>query len=546
MKIVAAVFADLSETGLGLPSGLGAELAGQPVLERTLRRVSRIAGLSGRYVLVRGGSCEVVARLLDGAGLADEFEIVEDTGFRRQQALIRAARKWTLESWRASPLGTTYYDEFADLATAGGLLNHAEADAVLCVDGHQAAVDVEIATAMVSHARDFAHEAPFVFTQAPPGLAGLILSARAIADLLRLDIPFGLLLSYRPEIPQADPITSAMCMHIAPSVEQFAGRLAADTHVARDILARAFAACGPEADALALCRFLAEQRLGRAARLPADVEIELTTEDPLPETTLRPRGPRVPRRHLSDLDAVRRIADELAACDDRAVALGGHGDPLQHPDFPAVCSILRRAGILSVGVVSPLVDCRDAAFDALLSGDVDLIEVQLDAHSRETYRRVHGRDAFDQVRDNIARLEAARADRKSPRPILVPSQTRCEAVLPELEHFHDHWLRAVGSAVIRPHNTFGGRLPPDTLLPTVPPCRSACRRIASRLVLLADGTAAACTQDVDGAAPVGNWHRESLASIWSGSALVQLRNRQEAGLWAELPICASCTAWNER
>jgi hypothetical protein len=123
----------------------------------------------------------------------------------------------------------------------------------------------------------------------------------------------------------------------------------------------------------------------------------------------------------------------------------------------------------------------------------------------ETYRRVHGADHFAQVIGNVERLEQARRTRELPRPVLVCSLARCAGTIKELEAFYDSWIPRIGSAVIRGYNDYCGLLPRDSLLPSTPSVREACRRLTTRLCLLADGTAALCAQDHGGSVPVGNW-----------------------------------------
>jgi hypothetical protein len=75
---------------------------------------------------------------------------------------------------------------------------------------------------MVAHAQANEYESKLTFAQTPPGLSGAIVRREALADVLDCRVPFGLLLSYRPELAQADPINRAACLappwswHAAP------------------------------------------------------------------------------------------------------------------------------------------------------------------------------------------------------------------------------------------------------------------------------------------------------------------------------------------
>lgn len=545
MKIAAAVFCDFNEAPLGLPSRLMSDLNGRRVIGHTLRRVSRIEGVAHRYLICRAAHADAAARVLAEAELADAFELLPtDPGVRPRAGLTRAARRWSIETWRGHPLGLTWYDEYIDPNVVAAVLGGRDDDAWLCVDGHQAALDVELADAMIRHMLEYKEEAPYVFSQAPPGLSGVLLSRVAVGDLLRLETPFGLLLSYRPEIATNDPVTASVCYHVPPILEQTAARVVPDTVRSMELLSRALSELGDDVGAAVLCAWYARPENGRAGDLPVEVEIELTTDDPLPDTILRPRGRRVPRRRLADLAALERLAAELTRYDDRLVVLGGHGDPLQHPAFPDACRILRRAGVLGLAVATPLVELSDAALTAFFEAPVDVVEVLVDAHCAETYRRVHGRDAFDAVRANVERIDALRVERHSPQPIVVGSLTRHADTLSDLEPFYEQWIRTTGAAVLRGYSQYGGLLPSDTLLPTMPTVRAPCRRLASRLTLSADGSTPPCMQDVPGAASMGDWTSDTLASIWGGPVLGELRNRHERLDLAGVAPCQNCQEWS--
>jgi hypothetical protein len=544
MKLVAAVFADFAETFLGTPSQLLTPLGSRCVLEHTLARLMRVGGLKHRCLFVRprdeADASEVVRRM----GLDAEIDVLAlDDGARPRRRLLRSGRKWNLEGWRGSPLGTTWFDEYVEPLNVGRVLDHYQCEGVLCLDGHQPALDVAIATEMLSHQHDNQAEARLVFTQAPPGIAGVLLRRDVTRELLEHELPVGLTLTYRPEMSHMDPITKPTCLRIPPEVSQTAARLTGDTRRSRELLEKAFAELGEDCDAPSLCNWVASDGHDRAGPLPVEVELELTTDDPLPDTTLRPRGARVPRRNLKDLHAVERFAKQFAEYDDRLLVLGGHGDPLLHADFPRICKLLREAGICGIGVDTTLVELSESALGALIENAVDVVEVRLDANTAATYQAVHGVDCFEQVLSNIERIQAARREHKSPQPVVVCSLTRCTATLDELESFFERWIRATGWAVIRGYNEYGGVLPRDTLLPMKPPVRTPCRRLDSRMMLLADGQAVLCGQDVCGDVTLGSWFTENLSDLWLGETLQMARECHSRSNPDELSLCERCGEW---
>lgn len=543
MKIVAAVFVDFGETFLGGPAAVGRPLHGKTLLAHTLERLLSVEGLDARCLFVRPRDESAARQAVAGIAGGERLDILAlDDGQRLRRGLIRSARKWGLASWRGTPLGTTWFDEFVEPLAAARVLDHYQAEGVLCLDGCQPLLDPLIASQIVQHAREHAGEANFVFTQAPPGIAGVLLRRQTARELLENQWPVGLLLTYRPEAPRGDLITRPMCCPVPASVAQTAARLTADTRRSRELVESVLAAVGERAGAEHICKWLADRP--PAALAPLEIELELTTDDPLPNTSLRLRGTRLPQRRVSDLDRIAGIATEVAEFDDAAIALGGHGDPLLHPKFADVCARIRAAGVCGLAVSSPLVELSDRAFEALFEQRVDLLEVRLDAATPEAYQAAHGRDAYDTVIANIERIEAERRRRLAPQPIVVPSLTRYLTTLPELEHFFDDWIRRTGWAVLRGYNDYAGRLPPDELLPTEPLVRRPCARLNARLLLLADGNVPRCEQDIAGEHALGRWDMQSLGEIWNGGPLARLRAAHAESCGAELPLCRSCREWH--
>lgn len=544
MKVVGAIFADFVEAAPGGPAQLQTPIAGRTILARTLARFVQIDGLAARCMIVRERDRAAAVRAVAESGVDGRVDVLPlDSGARPRRVLLRTARKWQLDAWRGHILGATWFDEFVEARIVASVLKHCGADAVFCFDGHQPLLDPRLARSMLVHLEEHQPLARHVFTQAPPGLAGVVLGADVIQNLIDLNIPYGLLLSFRPELAQWDPITHPSCFHVSPNVGQIAARLTGDTRRSRELLELALRELGDDVDAEALGTWLRRRGHDRAGPLPVEVELELTTSDPLPTTTLRPRGDRVPSRQLDDLAPLARRADELAGYDDRLVFLAGHGDPLQHPRIAEVCRLLRSAGVFGIGLATPLVDLGDESLAALFANAVDLVEVQLDADSAAGYQRVHGRDAYAQVLANIERIERRRREQGLPQPIVVCSLTRHSSTIDEMEGFFDRWTERLGSAVIRGYNEYCGVLPPDGLLPTVPAQREPCRRLASRLMLLADGAVPVCGQDLRGEVRLGDWTRASLGELWAGTPLDSVRSKHERLELETIPICRACHEW---
>lgn len=544
MKIVGAVMCEFDGSLLGRPNPLERELGGTPIIARTLQRMRAVAGLEHKYVVCTAADADRAARRVDAHANGLFTVLPCDTGERPRRRLIRAARKWSLTSWRGTLMNTTWFDEFVEPATVARVLNETGADAVYCVSAAQPLLDAELSTAMVAALRSRQPAARMIFTQAPPGLVGIVLTRDIVRELIEYNWPLGILLTYRPELARLDPITSDDCLRVDPLITQSPARWLADTDRSRACVSAAFAALGDAPTALQASAWIAAGG-APATTLPDELEVELTTRDPLPDSTLRPRGERVRARQVGDPGALSSRAAELATYDDARIVLGGFGDPLQHPAFAEICRELRATGIAGLAVTTPLVDLPDALLDALVDAPVDVMEVQIDAHTADTYERVHGRDAFAQVRRNIERVLSRRKSVSSPEPLVVPSITRCTATLAEVEDFYEFWIRNSGAALVRGYRSFSGALPADSLLPTTPPVRTACRQVAHAPMLLADGNLTHCGEDFAGVQTCGNARSEALTDVLASAARTRFIAAHSALKLSGTELCANCDAWHQ-
>jgi hypothetical protein len=154
-----------------------------------------------------------------------------------------------------------------------------------------------------------------------------------------------------------------------------------------------------------------------------------------------------------------------------------------------------------------------------------------------------GIDAFAQVIENIRVFVVARHERGRGVPLIVPVFKKCTVNIGEMEIWYDQWLRAVGSAVIDGPSDFAGQIAPTAVADMLPPKRSACRRIASRLTILSDGSAVSCEQDVLGRQRVGDLNHQSIKEVWS-RGMEPLRTAHLKLDFGNAPACVKCREWH--
>jgi hypothetical protein len=377
------------------------------------------------------------------------------------------------------------------------------------------------------------------------------LDSEIVKELADKSLPIGAIFGYKPEAPQKDLIFEPCCCPTSADIRFAAGRLIADTDRAVDRIRRLLSA-DSFAGAEAIGRSLIDEDERGTESTPIEVEVELTTDDPYPLAVLRPRGASIPTRGPMSIACLRRLATELASRDDALCVLGGFGDPLRHPQLPAVFDALRpidQDGVYGLAVRTSAVDLTDEIIDGLISHGVDVLNVPLDAWTPALYGALQtpgDQEAanLDAVLDNLTRLATAKAERQSVTPLVVPEFCKSRDNLHEMDDFYDGWMRRLGIASLTGFNHFGHRVPDRGVIQMAPSRRTPCRRVRSRAMVLADGRLTLCDQDFEGAQTIGDLGQASLAESWSGVTLSKIRGAHFSDS-TELPeVCRRCDEWH--
>ncbi len=521
MKIIAAILADLKQSAIGTPSRLAEPLDGLSVLHRTVQRAAAVEGLDGVHVLARPDERDRVAELV--AGLPVQV-IAGDIPPSPHRDLVRRTRMWSLDNWRGGLGGSCWFDEWFHAAGLLALAKNAGADAVMALPADAPLLNTILAGAMRKHYEKVSDQYRFVFGQGPPGLTPVFLATSILAELLRAGYPPGVTLAYRPDAATPDQISRPCCYQVPMAVMATAERLLADT-------GEGFARCevvlrnlGDAADdAVEVCDFIRRHRREYLPALPAELEVELTTQDSLPDSRLRPAGKRVPSRGPLDLATLERVASELAGRDDARLTLGGFGDPLCHPDWPGAVRAVRRAGVFGISIHTTGKRLAEIGPETIMADPPDLLVVRFDAATEAVYAEAQGEPGLDAAVEAVMAIEQARRQQQQILPVVLPAMIKSRLNVTDLEAFFDQWIQRVGSCWIEGYSDRARQMEPLQIASMAPPMRVGCRRLRHRLVMLADGRVVSCDQDYAARQGVGDLNRATLAEVWAGQALQTVR-----------------------
>jgi radical SAM protein with 4Fe4S-binding SPASM domain len=534
MSSITAVISMLHEDGAG---SAGRTFRSEPVLQWTLDRLSRASELDGISLLCWED------QFRDVELLAEEYEVaVLAKGPRTTLGMldaISAARRWA-DGWRGGLLQTCDFDLGFHGPWIVELFDATESDAILLIDPSAGLVDPQLLDAIISHARS-KPEQELCFTQAAPGLGGVVIRRALVDRLVAANSHPGKTLHYLPDQPTRDAISTDACCPIptivARSTKNF--RLDSDRQIAR--LTEAFVTLNGQlisSGAEELVRQLSART--EIDPLPREVIIELNTTR-LSSPIYRPSMP-IDRPQMSKATAA-RLLDELSIADDIRLTIAGVGDPLESELLFDFLKMADDRGIKAVHIETDLLSEDVTRMHRLAQSPVDVVSFHIPAMSMVTYTAVMGVDLFQRALRNISALAQARYQRGAGVPILVPTFVKCQQNLAEMEIWYDQWTRSIGNAVITGPSDFAGQIADVAIADMAPPRRSACSRLASKLMVLSDGTVVACEQDIQARQPIGRIGEESIERIWV-ERMQNLRSCHRRGDLSAHPLCSACKEWH--
>ncbi len=313
-----------------------------------------------------------------------------DTVARRA---LRAGRAFALDNWRGGLAGLSVFDEvIAPGAMADACVRH-NVRSLYCAGPDWIAIDPGLTDEVIGRHLEAPEAQPIVFTQAPPGVCGAVVSAEALREIAdgrtkargSMFATLGGVLGYIPLAPRSDPIAGAMCLQIDERLRDRAVRTIADIGGAHTELVLHAHAMGID-EAKAHIDAFAEIQGGTLLSL---IDAPLDRVAPLIEYAKRAGLLTHVRTHLRD----------------------------------------GTEGLLTADIVS--IDCISA--------------------QEETYAKLTGTDAFMRVQEGIEHmLEHRSLAGGFPTTWVVPRIAKRDDVYEELEAFYDLWLTRAGAAVIDP------------------------------------------------------------------------------------------------
>jgi MoaA/NifB/PqqE/SkfB family radical SAM enzyme len=284
----------------------------------------------------------------------------------------------------------------------------------------------------------------------------------------------------------------------------------------------------------------------RSVGRPVVFQVELTNHCPMtcqmcPRTHAmsRPLG-------YMPVEMFERIVDQAAA-GTSAVFLHHFGDSLLHPQLGECIKAAAARRVRTCLSANPNHLTRPR-IEALVDNGLDELVLSLDGVTSQTSDAVRGRAArnVDLAERRVHELLEYRATAGRSTPYVIMQIVRQK----QNQHEVDAWLAkwkavpGVDRLKVKSYITWDGREDKINALriePVRPIQRSVvCRRPWTSVTVLWDGRVVPCCFDYDGSVTLGSLAEESLAEIWKGLRLGDLREAHRSADLSGVSLCQRC------
>ena len=240
---------------------------------------------------------------------------------------------------------------------------------------------------------------------------------------------------------------------------------------------------------------------------------------------------------MMDIDLYRNIIDQAVEGGAGAVSLGSRGEPFLHPGMGEMMKYAsEKNSFFDIKINTNATKLSEAQCHEILSSDVNLIALSIDAYEEKMYEEIRVRGKFKEVLNNVKRLRKIR-DTQYPQS---KAEIRVSGVRfrddQDEAGFHDFWSEICDTVVyVRAQlrwNTYENAVHPERTRP--------CDFLWNKLYVWHDGICNPCDEDYKSNLTPGNATHQSIEKIWNGETLNKMREKHLAGRRSDYNPCDRC------
>lgn len=267
----------------------------------------------------------------------------------------------------------------------------------------------------------------------------------------------------------------------------------------------------------------------------------------------------------------KKIIDEklLYFPDDKMkIEFSGYGEPLLNTNiFKMIDYANKRIRNIEIDLYTNGELLTLENFKKLAKGGVTNIFVSIDAVTKETYFKIHNKNVYDIVVQNLNTISKYKKDNNIRIPRLIPNFIICEENNEEAIDFIKKYgvrnqieksnknvniedelysgkYECYDYAVIRGVNNYSGQMPQNKKITDYTPIeRDCCKQFYNSIYILSNGDVTICRQDYKARYKIGSLNDQKLIEIIRNEEYINLINLHENLSFENHDLCLNCKEW---
>ena len=246
-------------------------------------------------------------------------------------------------------------------------------------------------------------------------------------------------------------------------------------------------------------------------------------------------------KRICDKEFTKKIIQEAYSEGVREIGFYLIGEPFVYKELEEIILFCKKTGFSYIYITTNGALATPDRLKAVIDAGLDSIKFSINAASRESYEKIHGKDDFLTVKDNLVWLRSYLDASKIPLKTFI-SFVECNYNKDEVCLLHEQFDNLVDKVYVFGCANQGGNmmhLVESGIAQELVPRAAPCPMVFNRLHITAEGFLDACCADSDGLLVVADLHTMSLKDAWYSDTMIDLR-RQHLKKSFGNNLCRNC------
>lgn len=258
-------------------------------------------------------------------------------------------------------------------------------------------------------------------------------------------------------------------------------------------------------------------------------------------------------------DIFAKAIDEIAEHEIAMLRFASDGESVIHPQFLDQVAYTKAKGIAPLDLTTNAVLLDNPAYEngkrhpgktimqRLLELGLDVIDISLDAWTRDKYEKIRVGSDYHRVWANVHRFLYLRDKLKAPTRVMLSIIEQPDSQ-DEVAKFVEYWTPLVDRVLVRTYQEILGLAPARSGVAAEKAGAIAerwpCPQFWKRVTISPEGDIRFCVADWLSKSAMGNVRTHSIRDIWQNAEYERMRGCQRGGDYAGAhAICGPCTDW---